>query len=74
MVVITRPSGTERLGNTAEVEQYRGLLEWAVRCRDAGEISALPPEFHRYRFSPFVMRTFLGRVEPSRRPHRGCDV
>ena len=28
VVVIMRPSGTEWLGNIAEVEQYRSLLEW----------------------------------------------
>jgi hypothetical protein len=47
-------SGTEWLGNIAEVEQYRSLLEWAVRCRDAGEMLALPLEFHWCRISPFV--------------------
>jgi hypothetical protein len=54
VVVITRPSGTEWLGNIAEVEQYRSLLEWAVRCRDAGEMLALPSEFHGCRISLFV--------------------
>jgi hypothetical protein len=54
VVVITGPSGTEWLGNIAGIEQYRSLLEWAVRCRDAGEMLALPPEFHGCRISPFV--------------------
>jgi hypothetical protein len=58
VVVITRPSGTEWLGNIAEVERYRSLLEWAVRCavrcRDGGEMLALPSEFHGCRISPFV--------------------
>ena len=54
VVVITRPSGTEWLGNIARVEQYRSLLEWAVRCRDAGEMLALPLEFHGCHISPFV--------------------
>jgi hypothetical protein len=58
VVVITRPSGTEWLGNIAEVEQYHSLLEWAVRCRDAGEMLALPLEFHGCRISPFLHEDF----------------
>jgi hypothetical protein len=54
VVVITSSSGTEWLGNIDKFEQYRNLLEWAVRCRDAGEILALPREFHGNRLSPFV--------------------
>jgi hypothetical protein len=54
VVVITRPSGTEWLGNIAEVEQYRSLVESAIRCRDASEMLALPLEFHGCRISPFV--------------------
>jgi len=56
VVVITSSSGTEWLGNIDKVEQYRSLLEWAVRCRDAGEMLVLPSEFHRCRISPFVVR------------------
>ena len=63
--------GHEWLGNIAEVEQYRSLLEWAVRCRDAGEMFALPSEFHGYRISPFVHEDVLVRVEPPGRPHTG---
>ena len=54
VVVITTSSGTEWLGNIAKVEQYRSLLEWAVRCRDAGEMLALPREFQECRINPFV--------------------
>jgi hypothetical protein len=52
-VVITTSSGTEWLGNIVEFGQYRSLLEWAVRCRDAGEMLAMPREFHECRISPF---------------------
>jgi hypothetical protein len=58
VVVITRPSGTEWLGNFAEVEQYRSLLEWAVQFRYAGEMLALPLEFHGCRISPFLHEDF----------------
>jgi hypothetical protein len=29
------------------------LVEWALRCRDAGEMLALPREFHGCRIRPF---------------------
>ena len=32
VVVITTPSGTEWLGNIVGFDQYRSLVEWAVRC------------------------------------------
>jgi hypothetical protein len=38
VVVITSSSGTEWLGNIVKFDQYRSLLEWAVRCRDASEM------------------------------------
>jgi hypothetical protein len=53
VVVITTSSGTEWLGNIVRFDQYRSLLEWPVRCRDAGEMLALPCEFHECRISPF---------------------
>jgi hypothetical protein len=53
VVVITTSSGTECLGNIVKFDQYRSLLEWAVQCRDAGEMVALPHEFHEHKISPF---------------------
>ena len=54
VVVVTSPSGTEWLGNINKFEPYRSLPEWAVRCRDAGEMLALPPEVQGSRITPFV--------------------
>src|ERR1700740_1704826 len=54
VVVGTSSPGPEWLGNIDRLEQYRSLLEWAVRCRDAGEMLDLPGEFLRHRTSPFV--------------------
>jgi cobaltochelatase CobN len=53
VVVISSSSGTEWLGNISDFEQYRSLLDWAVQCRDAGEMLALPSQFHGCRISPF---------------------
>jgi hypothetical protein len=57
VVVITNSSGAAWLGNIDKIEQYRRLLEWAVRCRDAGERLVLRSGFHRCRLSPLVLRT-----------------
>lgn len=57
VVVITTSSGTEWLGNIVRFDQYRSLLEWAVRCRDAGRMLPLPREFDESRISPFCSRT-----------------
>ena len=53
VVVITTSSGTEWLGNISSFDQYRSLLEWAVRCRDSGEMLTLPPDFRACRVNPF---------------------
>jgi cobaltochelatase CobN len=54
VVVVTSSSGTEWLGNIDRFERYRELLEWAVRCRDAGRMLALPSQFQACRISPFA--------------------
>ena len=53
VVVITTRSGTEWLGNIETRDQYCRLLEWAVRCKEAGEMLTLPLEFQRCRVTPF---------------------
>ncbi len=53
VVVITSSSGAVWLGNISEFEEYRSLLEWAVQCRDAGEMLALPPQFLGRIINPF---------------------
>ena len=57
VVVITSSSGTEWLGNIFSLTSIASLLEWAVRCRDAGEMLALPPQFHECRIAPFCSWT-----------------
>ena len=53
-VVITTSAGTEWLGNVVDFDQYRSLLEWAVRCRDAGKMLPLSSSFQKCRMSPFA--------------------
>ena len=53
VVVIASSAGTEWLGNISSFDQYRSLLEWAVRCRDSGEMLTLPPDFRACRVNPF---------------------
>lgn len=54
VVVVTSSAGTEWVGNVEGLEEYRTLVEWAVRCKDVGEMLALPKEFHARRIDPFV--------------------
>jgi cobaltochelatase CobN len=56
VVVITNSSGTQWLGNIDRFEQYRSLVEWAVQCRDAGEMLTLPGQFVGYTVNPFLLR------------------
>ena len=53
VVVITSSAGEAWLGNIVKFDQYRSLLERAVRCRDAGEMLSLPREFLGCRINPF---------------------
>ena len=53
VVIITTSSGTEWFGNITKFEQYRDLLEWAARCKDAGRMLVLPCEFGSLRTDPF---------------------
>ena len=57
VVVITTSSGSLWLGNISRFEDYRSLLEWAVCCRDAGEMLTLPPQFQECRINPFREKT-----------------
>jgi hypothetical protein len=54
VVVITTPAGSEWLGNLSETAHYRSLLEWAVECRDLGQVLELPHEFSKHALNPFV--------------------
>jgi hypothetical protein len=53
VVVITGSAGAVWLGNISKFEDYRSLVEWAVRSRDAGEMLALPAQFRESRITPF---------------------
>ena len=54
VIVVTGSSGTEWVGNIDTFEEYRSLVDWAVRCKDAGEMLALPKEFRARRINPFI--------------------
>ena len=45
VVTISNENGTQWLGEITEFEQYRALVDWASRSRDAGELVPLPKEF-----------------------------
>src|ERR1700686_3325393 len=53
VVTISNENGTLWLGGFTEFEQYRALVDWASRVRDAGEVLPLPKEFQRHTLRPF---------------------
>jgi hypothetical protein len=53
VVTISNEGGTCWLGGITEFEQYRTLVEWASRSRDAGELLPLPKEFLQKTLNPF---------------------
>jgi len=50
---ISDDSGTQWLGGITEFEQYRAVVDWASRSRDAGEMLPLPKEFRQHTLRPF---------------------
>ena len=53
VVTISNESGAWWLGGFTEFEQYRALVDWASRSRDADELLPLPSEFHQHTLNPF---------------------
>ena len=53
VVTISNENGTLWLGGFTEFEQYRALVDWASRVRDAGELLPLPKEFLQHTLNPF---------------------
>jgi hypothetical protein len=73
VVTIANESGTQCLGDITELDQYRALVDWASRSKDAGELLPLPKEFrqlvlHLYRL--LDPRTGTGAVT-ALDPNRG---
>jgi cobaltochelatase CobN len=53
VVTISNENGTQWFGEITQFEQYRDLVDWATRSRDAGELLPIPTEFHRHTLHPF---------------------
>jgi hypothetical protein len=53
VVTISNETGTLWLGEISEFQQYQALVDWASRCKDAGEVVRLPKEFRRHTLHPF---------------------
>ncbi len=53
VITIANQNCTWWLGGITEFEQYRTLVEWASRSRDAGELLPLPNEFLQKTLNPF---------------------
>ena len=53
VVVVNSQTGSQWLGHITEFNQYRSLLEWAVRSVDAGHLLELPREFKDHLMEPW---------------------
>lgn len=53
VVAINSETGSIWLGGITHFNQYRGLLEWAVRSTDAGRLLDLPRELEEHRLQPW---------------------
>jgi hypothetical protein len=53
VVTISNEKGTQWFEEITEFEQYRDLVDWATRSKDAGEMLPLPKEFQRDTLHPF---------------------
>jgi hypothetical protein len=53
VVTISNENGTLWLGGFTEFEQYRALVDWASRSRDAGKLLLLPKEFLHHTLNLF---------------------
>ena len=53
VVTVSNEKGTQWFGGITEFEQYRVLVDWATRSKDAGELLPMPNEFQRHALHPF---------------------
>jgi cobaltochelatase CobN len=53
VVVVNSEAGSQWLGNITHFDQYRSLIEWAVRSVNAGYLLELPREFKEHRIEPW---------------------
>jgi hypothetical protein len=57
IVTISNEIGTLWLGGITEFNEYQALVDWAGRCKDAGELLPLPKEFRQHTLHPFRRRS-----------------
>jgi hypothetical protein len=53
VVVVHSEAGSQWLGNITRFDQYRSLMEWAVRSVASGQLLELPREFSEHRMEPW---------------------
>jgi hypothetical protein len=53
IVVVNSDSGSQWLGNITEFNQYRSLVDWAVRSKESGRLLDLPGEFKAHVLQPW---------------------
>jgi cobaltochelatase CobN len=53
VVELNSEEGSQWLGNITQLNQYRSLVEWAVRSVEAGHLLGLPREFKDHVLEPW---------------------
>ncbi len=53
VVVVNSDNGSQWLGNIGAFDQYRSLVEWAVRCVECGHLLELPSELQEHLTEPW---------------------
>jgi hypothetical protein len=53
VVVVNSEKGSQWLGNISDFDQYRSLVEWAVRCVEGGHLLELLHEFKDHLTEPW---------------------
>ena len=53
VVGVNSENGSQWLGSISNFDQYRSLLEWAVRCVEGGHLLELPHEFKEHLTEPW---------------------
>jgi hypothetical protein len=51
--VVNSEAGSQWLGRITHFDQYRSLIEWAVRSVEAGHLLELPREFEEHLLEPW---------------------
>jgi cobaltochelatase CobN len=53
VITISNEAGTQWFGGITDFNQYRALVDWASRSKEAGKLLPLPSDFKEHTLHPF---------------------